>query len=50
MLIEERKNSLDLETFSIFIGVLVVIFLIVLVTIKSLSHDDKSSEGITWVG
>ena len=50
MLIEERKNLLDLETLSIFVGILVVIFLIVLVTIKSLSHNDISGEGITWVG
>ena len=50
MLIEESKKALDFEAFGIIIGVLVVIVLIVLVAIKNLSHDDKSGEGITWVG
>ena len=50
MLFEERKKALDFGTLSIFFGFLVVIFLIVLVTMKSLSNDEKSGEGITWVG
>ena len=50
MVIEERKKALDFEAFGVIIGVLVVIVLIVLVTLMNLSHDDKSGEGITWVG
>jgi len=50
VLIGEKKKALDFGIFGIIIGILVAIFLIVLVTMLSLSHDDKSGEGVTWVG
>ena len=49
-MIEERKKALDFEAFGIIIGVFVVIISIILVVLVNLSRDDKSGEGITWVG
>ena len=44
------EKGFDFGTLGIIIGVLIVVVSIVWVALMTLSNDDKSGEGITWVG
>ena len=48
---EEKKKGFDYGTIGIIVGVLVVVISIVWATLGTFSNDDdKSGDGVTWVG
>ncbi len=48
---EETEKGIDYGTLGIVLGVVFVIMSIILVTMLSFSQgEDKSGDGVTWVG